>query len=98
MGNAMSLLTSASVALARDLTDAGQPLAKNPALSTIRVLAPAPGAEQPALGGQAAGRAAEQPAGQPDGGGQVPAGGVLDIPERGAVTTRPSIQRAQSGA
>ncbi len=71
----MSLLTLASVAVARDLTDAGQPLAKNPALSTMRVLAPGPGAEQPAPDAQAA----EQPAGQPNGGGQVPAGGVASF-------------------
>lgn len=75
----MSLLTLASVAVARDLTDAGQPLAKNPVLSTMRVLAPGPGAEQPAPGGQATGHAAEQPTGQPNGGGQVPAGGVASF-------------------
>jgi hypothetical protein len=70
----MSLLTLASVAVARDLTDAGRPLAKNPALSTIRGLAPGP-AEQPAPEKRATGASAERPGGQPDGGGQVPAGG-----------------------
>jgi hypothetical protein len=45
----------------------------------MRVLAPGPGSEQPAPDAQAAEHAAEQPEGQPDGGGHVAAGGVASF-------------------
>jgi hypothetical protein len=66
MGNAMSLLSLASVAVARDVTASGQPLPKDATLSNIAVAA-LRATGQPAPGGHAAVLPAAQAAGQPDG-------------------------------
>ena len=72
----MSLLTLASIAVARDLTASGQPLAKYTTVSKMLVASLGTGKGQPAPGAQAPVHPAEQSAGQPDGGGQAPAGAV----------------------
>ena len=60
----MSLLTLASVALARDLVPLGQALPKNATMSGVGDLASGLGQGRPPSGGQAAANPAEQTAGQ----------------------------------